>query len=371
MTNLPLILRLAAAVLIAASFGPARDTEAISEVLNRAVSEKRIPGAVVLVKQRGKIVFEKAAGYADLESGRRMRGDDIFMIASSSKPFAASAIMALVEQGKIRLDDPVAHYLPAFQAKSTIRQLLSHTSGIFGNSAKPEQLESIRNFNRSLKDAVDLIVRQPLEYPPGEKYSYGGASFCVAGRIVEMLTGLEFDGYMQKVLLEPLELRETFYRANKKDVAGRLAIVYSKTGDTFTRTKAIMEPPNRPGPRSDGFIRVPGGIYSTARDAAAFLEMHLNQGMYNGKRILSEPAVREMRTKQTGTFETAYGLGWQLSRLGTGGEALSFGHGGAYGTELWVDLEKKLVGVIFTQMPMAQARPFLTEIKECIERTIR
>src|SRR4029450_12131715 len=195
MTNLPLILRLAAAVLIAASFGPASDTEAISEVLNRAVSEKRIPGAVVLVKQRGKIVFEEAAGYADLESGRRMRGDDIFMIASSTKPFAASTIMALVDRGKIRLDDPVAHYLPAFPVKSTIRQLLSHTSGIFGDSAEPEQLESTRNFNRSLKEVVELIVRQPLEYPPGEKYSYGGASFCVAGRIVEMLTRLGFAWY--------------------------------------------------------------------------------------------------------------------------------------------------------------------------------
>jgi CubicO group peptidase (beta-lactamase class C family) len=356
---------------MAAPSGVARDTNAISDLLNRAVTEKRIAGAVVLVKQRGKIVFEEAAGYADLESGRRMRGDDVFMIASSSKPFAASAIMALVEQGKIRLDDPVARYLPAFQAKSTIRQLLSHTSGIFGNNAKPEQLESIRNFNRSLKEAVELIVRQPLEYTPGEKYSYGGASFCVAGRIVEMLTGLEFDGYMQRVLLDPLGLHETFYRTNRNEIAARVAIVYSKIGDTFKRTKAITEPPDRPGPRSDGFILVPGGIYSTARDAAAFLEMHLNQGMYNGKRILSEPSVREMRTKQTGALETAYGLGWQLSRLGTEGEALSFGHGGGYGTDLWVDLEKKLVGVIFTQMPMAQARPFLTEIKECIERTIR
>ncbi|MGH8527471.1 MAG: serine hydrolase domain-containing protein, partial [Gammaproteobacteria bacterium] len=177
--------------------------------------------------------------------------------------------------------------------------------------------------------------------------------------------------YMEKVLLEPLELRETFYRTNRKEIAARVAIIYSKTGDTFTRTKAIMEPPDRPGPRGDGFILVPGGIYSTARDAAAFLEMHLNQGMYNGKRILSEPSVREMRTKQTGALATAYGLGWQLSRLGAEGEALSFGHGGGYGTDVWVDLEKKLVGVIFTQMPMAQARPFLTEIKECIERTIR
>jgi CubicO group peptidase (beta-lactamase class C family) len=354
-----------------APVGLAGDTKAISDLLNRAVTEKRIPGAVVLIKQRGKIVFEEAAGYADLESGRRMRGDDIFMIASSTKPFAASTIMALVDQGKIRLDDPVAHYLPAFQGKSTIRQLLSHTSGIFGNAAKPEQLESIRNFNRSLKEAVELIVRQPLEYAPGEKYSYGGASFCVAGRIVEMLTGLEFDDYMQKVLLEPVELRETFYRANEKESAGPFVIVYSKTGDTFQRTKAITESPDRPGPRSSGFILVPGGIYSTARDAAAFLEMHVNQGMYKGKRILSESSTREMRTKQTGALETAYGLGWQLSRLGAGGVALSFGHGGAYGTDLWIDLEKKLVGVIFTQMPMAQARPFLSEIKECIEKTIR
>jgi CubicO group peptidase (beta-lactamase class C family) len=100
---------------MAAPSGVARDTRAISDLLNRAVTEKRIAGAVVLVKQRGKIVFEEAAGYADLESGRRMRGDEIFMMASSSKPFAASAIMALVEQGKIRLDDPWRITCPRFR----------------------------------------------------------------------------------------------------------------------------------------------------------------------------------------------------------------------------------------------------------------
>src|SRR5262249_12837455 len=155
-------------------------------------------------------------------------------------------------------------------------------------------------FDRSLKDAVELIVRQPLAYAPGEKYSYGGASFCVAGRILEVVTGMDFEAYMGKVLLKPLALKDTVYRTTREDMVKRTITLYRKQDGEFRKMKAVMEPLGRPGPRAGGFVLVSGGIYSTASDALTFLQMHLNGGTYHGKRILSEGLVAEMRKKQTG-----------------------------------------------------------------------
>lgn len=363
-------LRLAAAVLLLLLSSPwarAQDKAAIASFIERAVAEQRVPGAVVMVAQRGRIVFEMAAGYADLEKRREMRIDDIFMLASSSKPFAAATVLTLIDQGRLGLDDPVSKYLPQFKGASTVRQLLSHTSGIIGNQAPPEQLEPIRNFDRRLDEAVQLIIRQPLAYAPGQQFSYGGASYCVAGRIVETLTGLEFDAYLKKALLDPLSLRDTMYRS-AADISARVPVIYTRSNGRFEPTKAIMELPDRRGPRPDGFILVPGGIYGTARDAVTFLQMLLNGGTHNGKRVLSQKAVLEMQKKQTGELKDDYGLGWWRSRVDASGKAMVLWHGGAYGTHIWIDLERELAGAVFTQMPLREARPFIQEVVKHIEQ---
>lgn len=343
----------------------AASPQPISELLHRAVQEKHIPGAVIVIQQHGKKVFEEAAGFADLEQHRPMKTDDVFMLASSSKPFAATTILTLVDSGKLSLDDRISKYFPDFAGQSTIRQALCHTSGIIGNDAS-EQLEAIRNFDRSLKNAVDLLIHVPLAYTPGEKYSYGGASFCVVGGIAEKLTGMDFDAYMSKVLWKPLALKDTVYRTNRDDLLKRVAVMYHKKDGTFQKMKAVMEPPGRAGPRAGGFILVPGGIYSTANDVIAFLQMHLNGGTYHGKRILSEASVMEMRKKQTGKLANEYGLGWSRTKVSPDGAALEVSHGGAYGTELFVDAERDMVGAILTQMPLAEAKPFITEMKKAI-----
>jgi len=338
----------------------------ISELLHRAVLEKHVPGAVIVIQQHGKKIYEEAAGYADLEHHRVMKVDDVFMIASSSKPFAATTILTLVDTGKLSLDDRLSKYFPDFQGASTIRQALCHTSGMIGNDGGPERLDPIRNFDRSLRNAVDLLIHEPLSYAPGEKFSYGGASFCVVGRIVETLTGMDFDAYMGKVLLKPLALKDTVYRTTREDLLKRVAVLYRQKDGGFQKMKAVMEPPGRPGPRAGGFILVPGGIYSTANDAISFLQMHLNGGTYHGKRILSEALVAEMRKKQTGKLANEYGLGWMRTKVAPDGTALEVSHGGAYGTELFVDTERDLVGAILTQMPLAEAKPFITEMKKAI-----
>jgi CubicO group peptidase (beta-lactamase class C family) len=344
------------------------DPSSIRALLQASVEQGRVPGVVVEVRQRGATVLREAAGYADLAAGRPVRPDDIFMIASCSKPFAATAIMTLVERRMLRLDDPVRKFFPEFPGSSTVRQLLSHTSGIFANDAPVERLRLIRDFNLSLQEAVDGIVRSPLIYAPGKKYAYGGASFCVAGRFAEILTGMGFDEFLHKSLLEPLNLEETFYRTDR-DLSDRIPVIYSNDAGRFRSVRAIMETAGRRGPRYDGFILVPGGLYSTAADTLGFLEMHLNRGIRNGRRILSEASALEMRKKQTGNLTAEYGLGWARQRVDPNGEALAFGHGGGYGTEIWVDEERELAAVIFTQMPSGEVRHFIAELRRRIEET--
>src|SRR5947209_16871511 len=150
--------------------GAGTGTESVRGLLEKAIAGKTIPGALVIVQQHGKIIIEEAAGIADLETGRKWTASDIVMLASSSKPFAATTILTLVDRGKLRLDDPVSKFYPEFQGTSTIRQLLSHTSGIFGNDGTTDQVKWIRDFDRPLADAVAGIVKLPLMYQPGEKY---------------------------------------------------------------------------------------------------------------------------------------------------------------------------------------------------------
>jgi CubicO group peptidase (beta-lactamase class C family) len=333
------------------------DGHGLSELLRSAVAGGRVPGAVVAIQQHGKIVFEEAVGFADLESRRPMRTDDLFMLASSTKPFAATAILTLVDRGLLRLDDRVSAYFPAFPGASTVRQCLSHTAGIFGNDTKAPVIDAIRGFDRSLADAVRLIVAQPLAYEPSAKWVYGGASFCVAGRIVEMIAGKEFDAYMKEALLDPLVMRETMYRS-REDLSPRIPVIYRKSEKGFEKVPAVMDLPHRRGPRPGGFVLVPGGIYSTPRDTIRFLQMHLDGGKYAGRRILSEKLVMEMRKKQTGDLPNEYGLGWTRRKQG------GVGHGGAYGTSIWIDPDRDLVGIAFTQMLYAQALPFLTDVEK-------
>ena len=158
-----------AALALAASARTARAGDPAGEIrriIDRAVASGRIPGAVVIVRKDGRNVVEEAAGYAVIEQRRPMRADDLFMIASSTKPFTATAVLTLADQGKLGLDDPVRRYYPAFQGSSTIRQLLSHTSGVFGNDAPPEVGEAMRDFDRTRGASVELSVREPLAYQP-------------------------------------------------------------------------------------------------------------------------------------------------------------------------------------------------------------
>ena len=306
--------------------------------LDQAVQNGDIPGVVVVIQRDGKTVFSKAAGLADRETKQPMRLDNIFMMASTSKPMAATAMLTLVDQKKLSLEDPVTKFYPAFAGKSTIRQLLSHTSGIFGNAPVTPGLKHIRNFDQALATAAEAIAGEPLAYEPGAKYSYGGASFCVAGAIVEKITGEPFDAFARRVLFRPLGMSDTVYRS-PQDLSARLPKLYRQDGSDWTPIPAVMDRPGQRGPRPSGFILVPGGIYSTAADMLRFAQLHLDSG---GK-ILSKELIQEMHRKQTGSLRENYGLGWQILPNG------AYAHGGAYGTYLYIDPAHNAAAIILTQ----------------------
>lgn len=314
------------------------DPSALAGFLDHAAREGKVPGAVVMIQRDGKTVFQHAAGFADLEANRPMRADNIFMMASTSKPISATAILTLVDQKKLSLDDPVKKFFLEFAGTSTVRQLLSHTSGIFGNTPAHPRLKLIRDFDKTLAESVDAIVREPLAYEPGTKYIYGGAPFCVAGRIAEKITGEEFDRFAARVLFRPLGMKETVFRT-KRDLSARIPKLYKHEAGKWIETPTAMDRPGLRGPRPDGFILVAGGIYSTAADMLKFAQFHLD----GGSKILSRAMIEEMRKKQTGALKENYGLGWQIAADG------SVSHGGAYGTLLYVDPARNAAAVVMTQ----------------------
>lgn len=272
---------------------------ALDAYVDEAIAKKTVPHAVVLVERDGNVVFEKAAGGA--------KRDDVYALASTSKPIAATAILTLVDQGKLSLDDPVSKFFPSFQEASTVRQLLSHTSGIFGNN-DTARLKLIRDPQQLLADAVENVLREPLAYKPGTEYRYGGASFCVAGRIAEKITGEGFDALAKRVVFAPAGMKTAAYK-------GR-------------------------------FVLVPGGISCTADDLLRFARAY--------PKLISAKARAEMTTKQTGALKQNYGLGWQLLEDG------AYGHGGAFGTYLYIDPARKLTVAVMTSTERASG--FAAEI---------
>jgi CubicO group peptidase (beta-lactamase class C family) len=338
----------------------AADPSALRSYLEGAVAAKAVAGAVVVVEQRGTVVFREAFGMADIAAGRRMAPDNLFMMASSTKPFSATTVMTLVDQGKLSLDDRVSKFYLEFKGSSTVRQLLSHTSGMFGNDGPPEAVKWIRTLSLSVQESVAGILSVPLSYEPGAKYAYGGASFEVAGGIVEKVAGMGYEAYMRKVLLDPLGLDDTYFHT-AKDVGDRVPVLYASREGRLVPLPTLMDRVGKRGPRSGGFVLVAGGLYSTADDCIRFLRMHVDGGVVGDRRIVSRRSVEEMRTKQTGELATRYGLGWTLHPTG------AVGHGGAYGTDLWYHPGKGLAVAVMIQSPGAQE--FQRKVRELVLAT--
>jgi CubicO group peptidase (beta-lactamase class C family) len=309
-----------------------------------------------------------------------MREDTFFWIASMSKPITAAALMMLVDEGKVSLDDPVAKHLPEFRDQMvaveetsnrtilrkpahaiTVREILSHTSGLpFSSALEQPTLDLL-----PLRVAVGSYAMTPLQFEPGTHFQYSNAGLNTAGRIVEVLAGMPFDEFLESRLFRPLGMSDTTFWPSERQLA-RLAKSYKPTADktALEETKITQ----LAYPLSDrGRQPMPaGGLFSSAHDVMRFCQMILGRGLLDGHRYLSESSVQQMISKQTGrAIMEGYGLGWSI-------DGKAFGHGGAYATQMKIDPERGLIVVFLVQHAGFPGRDgdkiFPTVMKAAIER---
>lgn len=361
----------------------------VDSVLQHYVDQGRVAGAVGLVMQDGEVVYEHAAGWADRESNRRMTTDAIFRIASQTKAITSAAILMLVEDGKINLEDPVSRWMPTFEKTTvavrtdtgraiipanrsiTIKDLLTHTSGIsYGGSSLVAPLYKEKELGygdtygwytaddeEPICETMDRLGNLPFVAQPGSDWVYGYNS-DILGCVVKRVSGLSLSEFFRQRITSPLGMEDThfFLPPEKED---RLATVYTPEKGS---DKVIRAPD---GPYGQGdYVEGPrrsfsggAGLLSTARDYARFLEMIRRGGALDGKRYLSPHTVALMTSNQVGDLFSNDGMGFGLGfettdRLGANGFTSegTFGWSGAYGTDYEIDPKEGLVTVLMIQV---------------------
>ncbi len=327
----------------------------IEPVLQKFVDDAQIAGAVTLIATPGNVVQITTTGLADIEAKRPMREDTIFRIASMTKLITATALMQLVEQRKIALDDPVEKYLPSFRDQKihkqpisrpiTVRDVMTHTAGV-----KTPDPKTTKDF--TLEQLVDQMGAEGLEFEPGSKWKYSNG-LTVAGRLIEVVSKESYADYLQKHLFAPLGMTDTTFTLTTEQ-AVRLAVTYKPGKEAGTLEAVEIPDPTverTPGPS--------GGLFSTARDQVRFYQAILNGGTLGDVAILKSKTVQEMLTPQTGELVTGFtpgnqwGLGWCVVQRPQGVTRLlssgTYGHGGAWGTQGWIDPVRKLIFVLMIQ----------------------
>jgi len=361
----------------------------IDTLIQAYVHQGRTPGVVALVARRGQVVWSGAFGMADREGNRPMTPDALFRIASQSKAVTSVAVMILVEEGRLRLNEPVSKYIPGFvnarvavaadtgralvpaRRSITIRQLLTQTAGLsYGTDSlirddyRAAGLGPAAGYGWYLADkaepictTMDRLSALPLAAQPGEVWIYGYAT-DVLGCVVEQASGMPLDQFVRERIFTPLKMNSTWFFP-PASAAGRLTAVYA-----VTEEGTLVRAPDGPmgqgdyiqGPRQD--FAGGAGLVSTAGDYARFLQMLLNGGALDGARILSPATVSLMTADQVDSLYSnrgvGFGLGFEILEdpglAGQYGSAGRFGWGGAYATNYWVDPTDSLVVVLMQQL---------------------
>lgn len=357
--------------------------------MNDWVQKGWIHGGVGLIIHNGKVAYYHAAGYNDMDAKTTLQKDGIFRIASQTKAITSVAMMILFEEGKLLLDDPVSKYIPAFgkqqvldkfnaedttyttvpaKKEISIRELLTHTSGLgyaqIGSKeanaiyAKSKLTAGIGVQDDNLLDAMNRLARLPLMHQPGEKWTYG-LNTDLLGCLVEVISGMSLNDFFQTRIFEPLGMKDTYFTipSNK---ASRLVALYKKdsTGQLVKASGNMLNGPvmtNYPLNKST-YYSGGAGLSSTIFDYAVFLQMLLNDGVYDGKRILSRNSVRLMTMNQIGEIaygDNKFGLGFLIVTEKGSAKTLvqtgAYSWGGAFATSYLVDPKEKLVLLFFTQ----------------------
>lgn len=364
--------RLAGAVLLISAWlaaaAPAAPTlPAVSAAMEQVLAAKEVAGAVTVVVTKDRVLHAGASGLANLAEKKPMPEDALFWIASVSKMVTGAAILALQDEGRLKLGDPVAKYLPEFAAlrtpsgqpaNLTIAQLLAHTSGL------AETPRALYGTAQSLAEAVAPLATLPMQFEPEARWKYTTSGFDVAGRIAEAVTGQPFDRFLAARITGPLGMKDTTFFPTAEQKA-RLASCYARNRTTG---ELDFRPPDA-AMFALGRIPLPGGgLFSTAGDLGRFCQMLLGGGAFGGRRILSADAVAALATVRTGDLATGYSggqtnqvLGWGAgvyvvrtpaargvsAALGPG----AYGHPGAWGTHAIVDPARGLAYVLMVQRP--------------------
>jgi len=365
----------------------------IDDVMTRYMANDYISGAITAVARHGETVHFSAQGYMDTENEIAMRDDAIFRMASMSKPITGVAILMMLEEGKLRLEDPVSKFIPEFanttvamltdpnaapsrdpdiyktpaQREITIRDLMTHTSGLASSGIASRTTARIapRDTASDLAAYIPTLGAVPLDFQPGSRWQYSLlAGIETLGRIVEITSGMTFDHFLQERLFAPLQMNDTSFVV-PDDKLPRLVTLYERTDDGILERQD--ETPSWLDTKT--LFSGGGGLYSTTQDYMRFAQMLLNRGELDGQRILGTRTVELMASNHVGDLygpaaQRAEGLGFGLTvevvldpvlantRRGKG----SFSWGGAFGTYFWVDPVNDLVAVMMIQTPNGDLR---------------
>jgi CubicO group peptidase (beta-lactamase class C family) len=362
----------------------------LASVLQKLVDDRLVPGAVLLVADRDRVLEVCVAGEADMLAHQPMPENAVFWTASMSKSLTGAALMMLVDDGKVSLDDPVEKYLPEFVGQQvaasdgslhppkhpiTVREIMCHTSGLVLASDK-----SLKR-TQSLKENVAEYAKHPLRQEPGTKYEYNNCGVNTGGRIIEVVSGMAYADFMQQRLFDPLGMKDTTFWPNAEQAA-RLARTARRNADMPDPQVLEQIRQDRDVPRrviekwSEGvpvaaaitadmgagmafnyakrYGEPAGGYFSTARDIGALCQMLLNRGVYQRQRLLSENAVRALSAIQTGdvpvTPQEGYGVGFAVKIRDNEGPSIgSFGHRGARRPVMWIDPANGLAIVLLVE----------------------
>jgi CubicO group peptidase (beta-lactamase class C family) len=364
----------------------------IPQAMQQFVKDGTLSGSVTLLAREGKVLSFEAIGLADIATKKAMEYDTVFWIASMTKPITAIGVMLLQEEGKLSLDDPIEKYLREFKGQLmikvksaehtvlvkparpvTIKDLLTHTSGLVSHSLLDGEAIDVL----SLKEAVITYALSPLQFEPGSQWSYCNPGINTLGRLIEVVSGEEYADFMEKRIFRPLGMRNTTFWPDKKQLS-RLATSYKASPDSRGLEPVGIRYLTKPYSNKKRAPLAAGGLFSTAEDLLKLYQMILDGGVIGKKRLLRPETIQLMTTNHTGEIKAGFsegmgmGLGFQVVRQPAGVTAMlspgTFGHGGAHGTQGWIDPTTKTIYILLIQRtglkPTGDASPMRRAFQE-------